>query len=179
MNKTLRFGLGLLFASLPFLSVSADITLEYGVNLIDFNGDGVPDVVVKSRQALSESSSIDIVTVYIESSDKTVYIVPSIYANALSLYANKIKGTDIVISDFKFIEKENSVVLLSAEKVGNNLREPTPIRFTSYVISKKENENNHETQFKWNFSSYCVTTTAYISAETSFSDTCVNTIINE
>lgn len=78
------------------------------------------------------------VTVYIKGSDQKVYIVPSIYANALSLYNNKITGTDITISDFKFIEKKDKVVLLSAEKVGNNLQKPTPIRFSSYEISEKK-----------------------------------------
>ncbi|MEX5896580.1 hypothetical protein AB6H17_07535 [Proteus vulgaris] len=117
MNNIFKLGLGLLFASLPFTSISADIKLEYGINLIDFNGDGIPDVVVKSQRSLNDSPSIDMVTVYIKGSDQKVYIVPSIYANALSLYNNKITGTDITISDFKFIEKKDKVVLLSAEKV--------------------------------------------------------------
>lgn len=106
MNKILKLGLGLLFLSLPFASVSSDIKLEYGVNLIDFNGDGIPDVVVKSRRSFDDSTSVDMTTVYIKGSDQKVYIVPSIYANALSLFNNKIKGTNITISDFKFIEKK-------------------------------------------------------------------------
>lgn len=94
--------------------------------------------MVKSQRSLNDSPSIDMVTVYIKGSDQKVYIVPSIYANALSLYNNKITGTDITISDFKFIEKKDKVVLLSAEKVGNNLQKPTPIRFSSYEISEKK-----------------------------------------
>ena len=78
MNNIFKLGLGLLFASLPFTSISADIKLEYGINLIDFNGDGIPDVVVKSQRSLNDSPSIDMVTVYIKGSDQKVYIVPSI-----------------------------------------------------------------------------------------------------
>lgn len=176
MNKILKLGLGLLFSSLSFASISADIKLEYGVNLIDFNGDGIPDVVVKSRRSLNNSLSVDMVTVYIKGSDQKVYIIPSIYANALSLYNNKIKDTEITISDFKFIEKKDHVVLLSAEKVGNNLQEPTPIRFSSYTIS--ENKKGDEIQFKWQFSAYCVTELSYLSVEDAYSDACINKIIN-
>lgn len=177
MNKILKIGLGLLFLSLPFASASADIKLEYGVNLIDFNGDGVPDVVVKSIRPLNDSTSVDMVTVYIKGSDQKVYIVPSIYANALSLYNNKIKGTDITISDFKFIERKDHVVLLSAEKIGNNLQKLTPIRFSSYSIL--ENKRGDEIQFKWQFNNYCVTESSYLSVEDAYSDNCINTIVNE
>lgn len=177
MNNIFKLGLGLLFASLPFTSISADIKLEYGINLIDFNGDGIPDVVVKSQRSLNDSPSIDMVTVYIKGSDQKVYIVPSIYANALSLYNNKITGTDITISDFKLIEKKDKVVLLSAEKVGNNLQKPTPIRFSSYEISEKKKKD--EIQFKWQFNRYCVTELSYLSVEDAYSDTCINRIINE
>ncbi|WIV90166.1 carbapenem self-resistance protein CarG family protein [Proteus appendicitidis] len=177
MGNILKLGLGLLFLSLPFVSTATDIQLEYGVNLIDFNGDGVPDVVVKSRRALNDSTFVDLVTVYIKGSDQKAYIVPSIYANALSLFNNKIKGTDITISDFKFIEKKNHVVLLSAEKVGNNLQKTTPIRFSSYSIL--EHKKGDEIQFKWRFNSYCVTESFYLSVEDAYSDNCIDKIINE
>lgn len=177
MNKTLKIGLGLFFLSLPFASTSADIKLEYGVNLIDFNGDGIPDIVVKSKRTLNDSTSVDVATVYIKGSDQKVHIVPSIYANAWSLYNNKIKDTDITISDFKFIEKKDHVVLLSAEKVGNNLQKPTPIRFSSHSIS--ENKKNDEIYFKWQFNTYCVTESSYLSVENAYSDNCINKIINE
>ncbi|EEG83247.1 MULTISPECIES: carbapenem self-resistance protein CarG family protein [Proteus] len=177
MNKILKLGLGLLFLLLPFASVSSDIKLEYGVNLIDFNGDGIPDVVVKSRRSFDDSTSVDMTTVYIKGSDQKVYIVPSIYANALSLFNNKIKGTNITISDFKFIEKKTHIILLSAEKIGNNLQKPTPVRFSSHSIS--ENKKSDETQFKWQFNTYCVTESAYLSVEDAYSDNCINKIINE
>lgn len=177
MNKIVNLGLGLLFLSLPFASTSADIKLEYGVNLIDFNGDGVPDVVIKSRRSLNDSPPVDMVTVYIKGNDQKVYIVPSIYDNALSLYNNKIKATDIIISDFKFIEKKDRIVLLSAEKIGNNLQKPTPVRFSNYEISEKK--KGEEIQFKWQFKTYCVTELSYLSIEDAYSDACINTIINE
>lgn len=177
MNKILKLGLGLLFLSLPFTSTSADIKLEYGVNLIDFNGDGIPDVVVKSIRSLNDSSFVDIVTVYIKGSDQKVYIVPSIYANALSLYNNKIKATDITISDFKFIEIKDRIVLLSAEKIGNNLQKPTPVRFSNYEILEKK--KGDEIQFKWQFNTYCVTELSYLSVEDAYSDVCINKLINE
>ena len=68
-------------------------------------------------------------------------------------------------------------MLLSAEKVGNNLQKPTPIRFSSYEISEKKKKD--EIQFKWQFNRYCVTELSYLSVEDAYSDTCINRIINE
>ena len=177
MNKIKKLGVGLVLISMPFTAISSDINLEYGVNLIDFNGDGVKDIVVKSRRTLNNATTVDMITVYIKGDDEKVYIVPSIYANALSLYDNKIKDTNIKISDFKFIEKRDHVILLSLEKVGNNLLKPTPIRFSSYTIKQKENIN--EEQYKWKFSSYCVTELDYLSVDDALSDNCFNKIIND
>lgn len=67
--------------------------------------------------------------------------------------------------------------MLSAEKVGNNLQQPTPIRFSSYEISEKK--QGDEIQFKWQFNTYCVTELSYLSVEDSYSDACINKIINE
>ena len=126
------------------MSASADIKIGYGVNLIDFNGDGVPDVVVKSIRPINDSTSVDMTTVYIKEVIKR-FIVPSIYANALSLYDNKIKvqiSPSLISNSF---ERKDHVVLLSAEKVGNNLQKLT-IRFSSYSIL--ENKRGDEIQFK-------------------------------
>ncbi|OAT46955.1 CpmJ family protein [Proteus hauseri ATCC 700826] len=91
---------------MPFTAMSFDIGLKYGVNLIDFDGDGIEDIVIKSRRALNSTTTVDMVTVYIKGNDDRTYIVPSIYANASSLYDSYIKDTNIKISDFKFIEKK-------------------------------------------------------------------------
>lgn len=177
MNKIIKFGLGILFISLPFIAKSSDIDLEYGVNFVDFNGDGIQDIVIKSKHILNNTTPMDIVTVYIKGQDNKVYIVPSIYADILSLYNSRIKNTDIKISDFKFIKKNERVILLSLEKMGNNLLKPTTVRFSSYTIGAQKVHD--ETQFKWIFSSSCVTKTPYLSVDEAFSDACIDKILNE
>ncbi|MEQ4921930.1 carbapenem self-resistance protein CarG family protein [Proteus hauseri] len=177
MNKIKRLGVGVLFTLMPFTAISSDIGLEYGVNLIDFNGDGVKDIVIKSRRALNSTTTVDMVTVYIKGNNDKVYIVPSIYANALSLYDNKIKDTNIKISNFKFIEKNDYVILLSLEKSGNNLLKPTPVRFSSYTIAAQE--NNNEELYRWKYASHCVTEMDYLSVDDALSDSCFNKIISE
>ncbi|QAV24639.1 carbapenem self-resistance protein CarG family protein [Proteus hauseri] len=177
MNKIKRLGVGLFFTLIPFSAMSFDIGLKYGVNLIDFDGDGIEDIVIKSRRALNSTTTVDMVTVYIKGNDDRTYIVPSIYANASSLYDSYIKDTNIKISDFKFIEKKGYVILLSLEKIGNNLLNPAPIRFSSYRIA--EQKNNNEELYRWKFSSHCVTEVDYLSVDEAFSDSCFNKIINE
>lgn len=68
--------------------------------MIDFNGDGVKDIVVKSKRILNDASSINMVTVYIKDADEQVYIVPSIYDNALAYLIIKLKTAILKISNF-------------------------------------------------------------------------------
>ncbi|MBI6388569.1 hypothetical protein JEP54_11885 [Proteus mirabilis] len=173
MNIMTKLGAAVLLTSLSTIAISADIKLTYGINLINFNGDGVKDIVVKSKRILNDASSINMVTVYIKDADEQVYIVPSIYDNALSLFDNKAENSDIKISNFKFIEKKNQVILVSGEKIGNDMLQSTPIRFSSYTITKQDK------QYKWAFSAYCVTNSTYLNVDDAFVDPCINKLIRD
>lgn len=179
MNIMTKLGAAVLLTSLSTIAISADIKLTYGINLIDFNGDGVKDIVVKSKRILNDASSINMVTVYIKDADEQVYIVPSIYDNALSLFDNKAENSDIKISNFKFIEKKNQVILVSGEKIGNDMLQSTPIRFSSYTITKQDKQYKQYKQYKWAFSAYCVTNSTYLSVDDAFVDPCINKLIRD
>ncbi|HIH6052202.1 TPA: carbapenem self-resistance protein CarG family protein, partial [Proteus mirabilis] len=90
-----------------------------------------------------------------------------------SLFDNKAENSDIKISNFKFIEKKNQVILVSGEKIGNDMLQSTPIRFSSYTITKQDK------QYKWAFSAYCVTNSTYLNVDDAFVDPCINKLIRD
>lgn len=177
MNIIIKFLLGFFAYGIPILAISTEIKLHYGINLIDLNNDGIEDIVLKSRFDLTNLSAVDMLTVYIQGNDDSVHLVPSTYANSTNLYSTQIKGTEITISDFKFVMNKEQVILLNLEKIGNHLTQATPIRISSYLLS--ERKNSKSTQYQWDISSYCVTTSFYMSVEEALMDECLDKLIND
>lgn len=65
------------------------------------------------------------------------------------------------------------MILVSGEKMGNDMLQSTPIRFSSYTITKQDK------QYKWVFSAYCVTNSTYLSVDDAFVDPCINKLIRD
>ncbi|MBI1363163.1 MAG: hypothetical protein GC134_04190 [Proteobacteria bacterium] len=132
----------------PVMCQAEPLTMHYGVNDVDMNGDGVDDIIVKSRWENGNAHSFDRYLALINCKDELcregVYEVPlglmekgSFVTSEGAGCASESPNGLSQLTDYTFEKDENGLLVITkyARDFGENYSSKMPVTITSYKFS--------------------------------------------
>lgn len=119
---------------------SSEVSLHYGINRVDLDGDGIKDMVVMGRHEYFNAHAFDYVSflVYMPNADVNWHIVPFPRAKKrFRLLASG--GADCTLHDFRLYTPKHSkskILVVADRKFTKSYGEENTVTFTYYKLSK-------------------------------------------
>jgi hypothetical protein len=124
---------------------AADIVkIGNGITLVDFTGEGKPDLIMSGHRENYNAHSFEVVSFYIpvtENTSKTLKwnIIPILASGSEKWQLNVSGGADCVLHDFRLLAghgKDSATLILADRDLGEDYASPAKVTFTYYSLMR-------------------------------------------
>ena len=121
------------------LAQAEELKLEYGVNTIDINADGLDDIIVKSRWENGNAHSFDRYLILAQLKGEHnldgFYEIP--LGDRSSYIFTTSEGADCILTDYKFAKNESGLLEVTkyARNFGKNYASDEHVTVTNYIFA--------------------------------------------
>jgi hypothetical protein len=123
------------------------VKLEYGENRIDFNNDGVPDLVVVGHRENFNAHDYDVISFYVnESRDehRRLAVVPMFDHDKESVTLAAAGGADCRLHDFRLLRPKHgnqSLLIVADRKMSDSFFEDNTVTFSYFRLERNSAES--------------------------------------
>ncbi len=135
----------LIFIAISFTAWSEILELTYGVNRLDVNADGIPDMILRTRRDNFTAHSFDRYTILVTLPNRdhpaSIYDVPIGTGPKSDFHTTE--GADCLRTGYTFERDSNGILVVTRYMLEEGDRfycEPTPLTVTTYKLTSGTDE---------------------------------------